>query len=318
MKKSNLSMILFLTLFMLVGLVMLGIGIFFTVDRNQKMNTYETVRGGIVDYQAREGENGTLYGAVYAYQVDGKEYTIYDEVFTNKVPRIGERVEVMYDPAYPGDAFVKGAMSNGFFLIILGGLFFVVPIFLLIISSGKLSGKWAEAFQGTFLGLIFTGVGYGLCFGLKQGINLVTIFLFLFGSVGVYCIGYSIYTLFKPEKQSSTSAANTDLQQESYCAPDEQYYQEDALKMQLLNEQREKIDQIKNKIEPGVRIVRGIQKIIGGIVFSAVGGYAISVFMGSNFAVTGLPLIFIIIFLGIFVVVGITQIVKGILEIVGQ
>ena len=315
MKKSNWSRNLFLAMFMLVGLVVLGVGIFFTVDRNQKMNTYETVRGGIVDYQAREGENGMLYGAVYAYTVDGREYTIYDDVFTNKVPRIGERVEVMYDPAYPGDAFVKGAMSSGFLMLLLGGMFFVVPLFLLIITNCKISGKWSTGFQEIFLGLIFTGLGYGLCFGLKQGINFVTIFLFLFGSVGIYIIGHGVYTWFRPEKQKPASVANTDLQQDSYYVPDEQYYQEDALKMQLLREQEEKIEQIKNKIEPGVNIARGIQKIIGGIVFSAVGGYAISVFMGSNFTITGLPRLSLILFLGIFVVVGISQVVKGILEI---
>lgn len=175
-----------------------------------------------------------------------------------------------------------------------------------------------EGFQELCLGLIFAGMGYGLCFGLKQGITFVTVFLFLFGSVGIYIIGLGVYTWFRPEKQSPASVENADLQQDPYYVPDEQYYQEDALKIQLLNEQREKIDQIKNKIEPGVRIVRGIQKMIGGIVFSAVGGYAISVFMSSDFSVTGLPRLSLILFLGIFVVVGMTQIVKGILEIVGK
>ncbi|MBD5540152.1 MAG: DUF3592 domain-containing protein [Lachnospiraceae bacterium] len=208
MKNSNLSRNLFLALFMLVGLAVLGAGIFFTVDRNQKMKTYETVRGGIVDYQAREGDNGMLYGAVYAYEVDGKEYTIYDDVFTNKVPQIGKRVEVMYDPAYPGDAFVKGAISSGFLILLLGGMFFVIPLFLLIIFNCRISGRRTETFQGILLGLIFAGVGYGLCFGLKQGINFVTIFLFLFGSLGVYFIGYSIYTLFKPGKQSEGALEN--------------------------------------------------------------------------------------------------------------
>lgn len=318
MKNSNLSRNLFLALIMLVGMAVMGVGIFFTVDRNQKMKTYETVRGGIVDYQAREGDNGMLYGAVYAYEVDGKEYNIYDDVFTNKVPRIGERVEVMYDPAAPGDAFVKGTMSTGFFMLLLGGLFFAVPLFLLIGTNYKTSGKWMEGVQELCLGLIFAGMGYGLCFGLKQGITFVTVFLFLFGSVGIYIIGLAVYTWFRPEKQMPASVENTDLQQDPYYVPDEQHYQEDALKMQLLNEQREKIDQIKNKIEPGVRIARGIQKMIGGIVISAVGGYAISIFMSSNFSVTGLPLIFVILFLGIFVVLGMIQIVKGILEIVGK
>lgn len=72
MKKSNLPQNLFLILFMLVGLAVFCVGVFKTVDRNKKMNTYETVRGGIVDYQEREGENGMVYGAVYAYTVGGK------------------------------------------------------------------------------------------------------------------------------------------------------------------------------------------------------------------------------------------------------
>lgn len=316
MKRSNLSLNLFLMLFMLVGLALLGAGIFFTVDRNQKMNTYEAARGGIVDYRAREGDNGMVYGAVYAYTVDGKEYTVCDKIFTNKIPRIGERVQIMYDPADPGNAFAKGAVSDGFFLLALGGMFFAIPLFLLIRCNYSSLGRRGETVQGIFIGLIFVGLGYGLCFGLRQGINFTTIFLFLFGSVGVYMAGYSVYALFKPEKQSSDSLGNTtNLQQEPYYVPDEQYYQEDALTTQLQEENVEKIERIRNKIETGVSIAREIQRIIGGLVFSVVGGFAIIVFADPNVTAAGMPRLFMVLFLGIFVVVGLSQVVKGIIEL---
>ena len=192
---------LFLIFIMLVGLAVLVIGIYLAVDRNQKMKTYETVRGRIVDYEESERENGMLYGAVYAYTVNEKEYIIYDDVLTSKVPQIGKRVEVMYDPAYPGDAFVKGAVSGGFLMLILGGLFFAIPLLMLIVSNCKMPDKWSNGFQEIFLGVILAGAGYTLCFGLRLGINFATIFLFLFGSLGIFIIGHGVYTWFSPEKQ---------------------------------------------------------------------------------------------------------------------
>lgn len=318
MKKNDLRMNLFLGLFMLVGLVMLGAGIFLTVDRKQKMNTYETVRGGIVDYQAREGDNGMLYGAVYAYEVDGKEYTIYDDVFTSKVPRVGERVEVMYDPAAPGEAFVKGAVSDAFLLLLIGGMFVAVPFFILMVYNRQALGKGNEVVQQVFLGLVFAAAGYGLCFGLKQGINFATIFLFLFGSVGVYIIGYAIYSLFKPQKQGEAPLEykESDWQQEQYYAPDEQYYQGDGLKVQLQREQVEKIEKVGNAVKKGMGVVTAIQRIIAGAVCAGIGGTAMKIAMNTDFTVVGMPQWTLGLFLGIFIVIGLSQVVKGVMELI--
>lgn len=212
MKKGNLRRNLFLILFMLVGLALLGAGIYNTVDRNKKMKIYETVQGDIVDYREKDGKNGMVYGAVYAYTVDGKEYNICDDVFTNKVPQIGKRVQIMYDPTAPEYAVAKGGVSTGFFLILLGGMFFAIPLFLLITCNCSFSGKWAEVSQAFLVGLIFAGLGYGLCFGLKQGMSFATIFCFLFGSFGAFVMLYSVYYLFKPEKKNADSLENSDLQ----------------------------------------------------------------------------------------------------------
>lgn len=208
MKKENLLANLLLTVVMLIGLAMIGFGIFSTIDRNKKMAEYETVRGNIVDCLEHRGENGTTYAAVYAYKVEGEEYTIQDAVSTSKVPRIGERVQVMYDPAAPENAFVKGAVTSAFVLFILGGMFFCVPFIILLVNSNILSGKWKEAVQGFFIGALFAGLGYGLCFGLKMEISPATIFLFLFGSLGVYFMAYSIYFVIKPDKSKSDSQNN--------------------------------------------------------------------------------------------------------------
>lgn len=315
MKKSNLPQNLFLILFMMVGLALFCVGVFNTVDRNKKMNTYESVRGGIVDYQEREGENGMVYGAVYAYTVDGKEYTICDDVFTNKVPQIGKRVEIKYDPAAPENAFAKGSVSNGFLLLLLGGMFFLIPLFLFIMCNCRLSGKWAEVFPGFLVGLIFAGLGYGLCFGLKQGISFATVFCFLFGSLGVFFMGYSIYVLFKPEEKKDGSLANPNLQQEPYYMPDEQFYEEAVPTVQFSEEHREKIELVKNKIVTGVNIAREIQRIVGGLIFSVAGGFMLSVMINPNMGVTGMFRVFVVLFFGVFIVVGLSQVVKGIRDL---
>lgn len=318
MKKSNLSLILFLTLFMLVGLALLGVGIFYTVERNKKMNAYETVEGGIVDYIESKGENGTVYGAVYAYIVDGKEYTVSDETFTAKVPRVGERVQIMYDPAAPENAFNKDAVSHGFALLIIGGMFFAIPfLFLISINFSFSGGRLVEAFKSFLLGLLFAAIGFGLCFGLKREIDFATGFCFVFGCIGVYGMGYSIYTLFKPEtempKADSLEDENVNLQQD-FPVPDETL-QDNNITEKIPGEYKEKIERAVNVIDTGVNIVRAVVRIIGGLLFAGIGGVIIGMVMNPGVVVSGMPKSFVALFFGVFVIMGVIQIIRGIKEI---
>ena len=335
-----------LVLVMLMGLVLLGVGIFQTVDRNKKMKTYESVQGGIVDYEEREGENGVVYGAVYAYIVDGREYTLHDSIFTNKMPRVGERVQVMYDPSAPQEAFVKGTVTTGFFMLILGGMFFAIPLFILMTMVTS-SGRRMETLKGIFLGLIFVGLGYGLCFGLKQGITFATIFLFLFGSLGLYIVCYGVYDLFKPDKQEESIPENADggwqqenvstpygeIGQEAYGTeqPGEYYggnagqfqggYEGNAGQFQSAYGEKieqfqenygEKIEKTKDVIGKGVNIVSAVGRIIGGIIFTVIPGTMIKFLMDPEVTVVGGSRLMIALFLGIFIVVGLSQVVLGI------
>lgn len=323
MKKSNLRLNLFLGLFMLVGLALLGVGIFFTVERNKKMNSYETVEGGIVDYIESEGENGTVYGAVYAYIVDGKEYTVSDETFTAKVPRVGERVQIMYDPAAPENAFNKDAVSHGFALLIIGGMFFAIPfLFLISINFSFSGGRLVEAFKSFLLGLLFAAIGFGLCFGLKREIDFATGFCFVFGCIGVYGMGYSIYTLFKPEtempkaempKADFLEDENVNLQQD-FPVPDETL-QDNNITEKIPGEYKEKIERAVNVIDTGVNIVRAVQRIIGGLLFAGIGGTVIGMVMNPKVEVVGMPKSFVALFFGVFVIMGVIQIIRGIKEI---
>lgn len=337
MKRRNFAQNLFLLMFMLVGLALLCVGIFSTVDRNKKMKTYETVQGGIVDYREKDGENGRVYSAVYAYTVDGYEYTFYDTVFTNKIPRIGERVEIMYDPSAPQNAFAKGAVTPSFIFIIMGGMFFAIPFFAFITSNVKSAGRRAEVLKGIFVGMIFAGLGYGLCFGLKQGISFATIFCFLFGSLGVFFMGYGVYSLFKPEKQSGNSleTQNNDYQQGNYYIPDEEIGQENFLTGQpgeyyggnaeqqayydgKTGEQEyygEKIEQTRNIVKKGVNIAAAIQRIVAGAVFAGGGGFMIKTIMNPEVEATGMSRLPAVLFLGIFVMLGLSQVIKGIVEL---
>ncbi len=326
MKKSNLQLNLFLGLIMLVGLALLGTGIFYTVERNKKMKGYETVEGGIVDYiKSERKESGTVYGAVYAYIVDGKEYTVSDEVFTNKVPQVGERVQIMYDPAAPENAFNKDSVSHGFALLIIGGMFFAIPfLFLISINFNFSGGRWVEALKNFFLGLLFAGIGFGLCFGLKQGINFATGFCFVFGCIGVYGIGYSIYILFKPEtempKADSLEDENVNLQQD-YPVSDE-ISQDNNLTERIPEEYKEKIEQAANVINTGVNVintgvnvVRAVMRIIGGLLFAGIAGTVIGMVMNPKVEVVGMPKSFVALFFGVFVIMGVIQIIRGIKEI---
>lgn len=317
MKKSNLQLNLFLGLFMLVGLALLGTGIFYTVERNKKMKGYETVEGGIVDYiKSEKKESGTVYGAVYAYIVDGKEYTVSDEVFTNKVPQVGERVQIMYDPAAPENAFNKDALSHGFPLLIIGGMFFVIPfLFLMSVNFSFSGGRWAESVKSFFLGLLFAGIGFGLCFGLKREIDLATGFCFVFGCIGIYGMGYSIYILFKPEKAEVNSMENEDVNlQQDYPVSDE-ISQDNNTTERIPEEYKEKIERAANVIDTGVNIVRAVQRIIGGLLFAGAGGAVIGMVMNPKVEVSGMPKSFVALFFGIFVVMGVVQIIRGIKEI---
>jgi len=93
-----------------------------------------TATGVVVDYQEREGsEGGTLFALVVEFTApSGETVRFTDAAASNPAAkRIGESVEVYYDPAYPQAARVKSFLGTWFFpvtLVAIGGIMIVVAV----------------------------------------------------------------------------------------------------------------------------------------------------------------------------------------------
>lgn len=181
-----------------IGLIVLGI--LMNQERTGNMDRYEMTRGYITDYSEHKRNSNSTYAPIYSYKVDGTEYTFESSVYTDKKPEMGKMERIMYDPSNPTDAYLKDGMSLGTLFLILGGMASFISLTIIITASCNLSDKWREFVKCFLLGFVFSTAGYGLCFGTNRGFDILSVFLFIFGSFGVYFIGYGFYVLLKPVK----------------------------------------------------------------------------------------------------------------------
>lgn len=90
-KKFNFKQVflyLFLSLFILIGIVMLYFGISNSFKNFSKTNNYVKTIGYFVDYEIyNSDEDGTTYKLIYSYNVNNKEYTVSTDYGTNMIPK---------------------------------------------------------------------------------------------------------------------------------------------------------------------------------------------------------------------------------------
>lgn len=194
-KKKSVGQGVFLIFIMITGVIMLVSGAKGALERHHQKQYYQKVKGVIKEVFVHEGENGKTYSAEYYYEVDGKGYMIKDRVSTSKAPKAGRTVSIYYNPDAPGEAFLERRISTYGVLLLLGWMFTLIPLIIFLTEYTSTGGKIKEILQGLLVGMLLIGMGFGLLFGVKPG-GMSSVFLFLFGCLGVYISGYGVYRIF--------------------------------------------------------------------------------------------------------------------------
>lgn len=198
MKKAEGVPYFLLIAFMIAGLGLICFGVIKQGERREQLQQYEMTWGYISDYVGnnRSGESEN-FAAVHSYEVDGEEYSFRDSVYTGRIPKVGKKEKIMYDPDDPSEAFVKEGLSVGFVCIFMGIVAIVYPILIIIATSCNIGDRWREFIKCMLLGGVFAGAGFGFCFGGIGRLTLPAAISFILGCFGVYFISYGIYSLKK-------------------------------------------------------------------------------------------------------------------------
>lgn len=165
-KKFNFKQVflyLFLSLFILIGIVMLYFGISNSFKNFSKTNNYVKTIGYFVDYEIYDSdEDGTTYKLIYSYNVNNKEYTVSTDYGTNMIPKEGSSRTIKYNPSNPSEAIISGGSSE-ILLLLIGIMFTMIPFVIFINMSPKIKEKLDNLnFNVTTLliGIVFLIVGF--------------------------------------------------------------------------------------------------------------------------------------------------------------
>lgn len=165
-KKFNFKQVflyLFLSLFILIGIVMLYFGISNSFKNFSKTNNYVKTIGYFVDYEIYDSdEDGTTYKLIYSYNVNNKEYTVSTDYGTNMIPKEGSSRTIKYNPSNPSEAIISGGSSE-ILLLLIGIMFTMIPFVIFINMSPKIKEKLDNLnFNVTTLliGIVFLIIGF--------------------------------------------------------------------------------------------------------------------------------------------------------------
>jgi Protein of unknown function (DUF3592) len=127
--------------FLIAGLILIFLGIFFIRNACIKIRNWNTASGTVVGYkefQNQQGKQSSYLPQVQFASDDGKMITFASSNDSSRRPyRIGATIKVLYAPGDPAKATIK-SVSN----------LFLLPFFLIL---------FGVAFSGMFLSMIFFG-----------------------------------------------------------------------------------------------------------------------------------------------------------------
>ena len=111
--------------FSLVGLLLMGIGVFILVRTRMFISTSQEVKGTVTHLIASSGsEGGTVYAPVFKFTtIQGQVIEVEEKVASNP-PQFsqGQVVDILYDPENPSRARVKKWFNLYFVPLLLGGM----------------------------------------------------------------------------------------------------------------------------------------------------------------------------------------------------
>lgn len=181
-KKINFKQIfpyLFLSLFILIGIVMLYFGISNSFKNLSKTSNYVETIGYFVDYEIyNSDEDGTTYKLIYSYNVNNKEYTVSTDYGTNMIPKEGSSRTIKYNPSNPSEAIISGGSSE-IVLLLIGIMFTMIPFVILINMSPKIKEKLDNLnFNVTTLliGIVFLIIGLMALYMMTGTLSIIEIY----------------------------------------------------------------------------------------------------------------------------------------------
>ena len=181
-KKINFKQIfpyLFLSLFVLIGIVMLYFGISNSFKNLSKTSNYVETIGYFVDYEMyNSDEDGTTYKLIYSYNVNSKEYTVSTDYGTNMIPKGGSSRTIKYNPSNPSEAIISGGSSE-IVLLLIGIMFTMIPFVILINMSPKIKEKLDNLnFNVTTLlmGIVFLIIGFMALYMITGTFSIIEIY----------------------------------------------------------------------------------------------------------------------------------------------
>ncbi|MFH6968050.1 DUF3592 domain-containing protein [Flavobacterium sp. FlaQc-28] len=117
--------------FLTIGALMLAGAFYFYQDRQTFLKKAETVQGTVVELISKRSDNSTTYAPLVSFTTKAGNKIEFTSAVSSNPPSYseGESVEVLYDPADPKDASIKGFASlwiGPLIFGILGTVFFLI------------------------------------------------------------------------------------------------------------------------------------------------------------------------------------------------
>ena len=127
--------------FMLVSVILFGWGIYSYMNKTENFKTYKSTEGTVTRMRVvpPNDNSGETYAPIFKYKdAAGKEYT-YESKHSSDPPdyKVGERVQLIYDPADPEEVYVDSFREKWVLTIVLFICGIVVfPISIWMIYTG--------------------------------------------------------------------------------------------------------------------------------------------------------------------------------------
>ena len=125
-----------------LALTLCGIGIAFWIpamvigiigSNKSRKCTADTVATVIRINTRNSSDNGLEFHPVYEYYASGNVYTSEGAYWKNRVPSVGERIQIKYNPEKPKQSYIPGYDNKVFkILTIVFGIIGAVPILVCI------------------------------------------------------------------------------------------------------------------------------------------------------------------------------------------
>ena len=156
-----------------IGLLLFANGLSDVLDDIEQMQGFQETTGTLTQYN----ENTSMPNLLYSYSVDGKIYLLEAEWNTDLVPRIGSTRIILFDPAHPDRAVLKGNNSN--FLLLLVSFIFLTVSFAIgfaFVSNYRKFPNISKNILNIVVGLFFFLMGFGLIYYLTGSISIIRAF----------------------------------------------------------------------------------------------------------------------------------------------